>query len=438
MADASRPAAGTDLSEHDTRADTATSLWGVDAVSDDLDIDGPAMLADLEALNAFGQGSGEGINRVAFSPPDAAGREYLDSRLSDLGLAVRRDPLGSTFARLAGSDTGLAAIALGSHTDTVPDGGRYDGALGVVAAVACARALVAGETCLRHPLEVINFVSEEATMGGGTLGSSALVKDVSGALSAIAWDGRRVEDHLRAAGVDPARIGDGRRQRGDLAAYLELHIEQGATLWRSGQRLGVVEGIVDIRRYRLDFVGMANHAGTTAMEDRRDALVMAAPLIGSVREIAVECGIVGTVGSLRVEPGASNVIPGHVALECELRSLEESRMDRAERMLERRVREGGGTLRRTGSKGGPVRCDPTLLSVLDEVTAGFGVGVRRMASGAGHDAMSLAAICPVAMLFVPSERGVSHSPDEQTSPEDCVLGARALLAAAREVDRRLD
>ncbi len=400
------------------------------------DIDGPALLADLETLNSFGTGQGPGINRVAFSASDAAGREYVDGRLRDLGLDVRRDALGSTIARLPGADPGLAPVGVGSHTDTVPDGGRYDGALGVVAAIACARAVVQDRMPLQHPLEVLNFVSEEATMGAGCLGSSAMVQDVDRVLDAWAWDGRPVRDHLRAAGVDVARIGEARRPRGDLAAYLELHIEQGATLWRSGVRLGVVEGIVGIRRYQVEFTGEANHAGTTAMEDRRDALVMAAPLVGAVREISLACGIVGTVGTLRVEPGASNVVPGRVVLECELRSLEEARLDEAEDMLTERTRREGGTLTRSGAKE-PVRCDPTLLAALDEVARGFGVGVRRLPSGAGHDAMSMATICPVAMLFVPSERGISHAPGEHTSPEDCALGARALLAALREVDRRL-
>ncbi|MBO0701384.1 MAG: Zn-dependent hydrolase [Candidatus Dormibacteraeota bacterium] len=406
-------------------------------MSDPVDIDGPALLADLEALNSFGTGQGAGVSRVAFSAADLAGREFVDHRLRDLGLTVRRDPLLSTVARLPGTHAGLAPIALGSHTDTVPDGGRYDGALGVVAAVACARALVSGKRPLRHPLEVINFVSEEATMGAGTLGSSAMVQDVHRALDATAWDGRPVREHLRGAGVDLARIDEARRAPGELAAYLELHIEQGATLWRSGQRLAVVEGIVGIRRYELEFRGEANHAGTTAMEDRRDALVLAAPLVGTVREIALACGIVGTVGMLRVEPGASNVIPGRVVMECELRSLDEARLDEAEALLSERTRTGSGSLRRLAGKE-PVPCDPGLVAALDEVVASFGVGTRRMPSGAGHDAMAVAGICPVAMLFVPSEHGVSHAPGERTSPEDCVLGARALLAALREVDRRLD
>lgn len=400
------------------------------------DIDGPALLADLDALNAVGAGAGPGINRVAFSAADAAGREFVGGRLRELGLEVRRDALGSTIARLPGTEPGLRPIGAGSHTDTVPDGGRYDGALGVVAAVACARALVADGVPLRHPLEILNFVSEEATMGAGCLGSSAQVQDVHAALDAVAWDGRTVQEHLRAAGVDLARLGEARRAPGDLAAYLELHIEQGATLWGAGERLGVVEGIVGIRRYQLEFTGEANHAGTTAMEDRRDALVLAAPLVGAVREIATGCGIVGTIGMVRVEPGASNVIPGRVVMECELRSLEEAPLEEAEGMLIERVRAGGGAVRRSGAKES-VRCDPNLLRALDEVAGSFGVGARRMPSGAGHDAMSMATICPVAMLFVPSERGVSHAPGEHTSPEDCVLGARALLAALREVDRRL-
>lgn len=400
------------------------------------DIDGPALLADLDALNSFGTGDAPGINRVAFSPADTAGREYVDQRLRELGLAVRRDALGSTIARLPGARGELAPIGVGSHTDTVPGGGRYDGALGVVAALACARALVLDGEPLQHPLEVLNFVSEEATMGAGCLGSGAMVQDVRAALDGAAWDGRPVRDHLRGAGVDLSRIGEARREPGTLVAYLELHIEQGATLWRSGERLGVVEGIVGIRRYQLEFVGEANHAGTTAMEDRRDALVMAAPLVGAVREIAIACGIVGTVGTLRIEPGASNVVPGRVVMECELRSLEEARVNEAEDMLAERTRAQGGTVTRSGAKE-PVRSDPKLLAALDEVAESFGVGVRRMPSGAGHDAMSMATICPVAMLFVPSERGVSHAPTEHTPPEDCVLGARALLAALREVDRRL-
>ncbi|MBO0706405.1 MAG: hydantoinase/carbamoylase family amidase, partial [Candidatus Dormibacteraeota bacterium] len=349
---------------------------------------------------------------------------------------VRRDPLGSTIAELPGARPGLAPIGVGSHTDTVPEGGRFDGALGVVAAVACARALVLAGEPLQHPLEVLNFVSEEATMGAGCLGSGAMVQDVHAVLDAAAWDGRPVRDHLRAAGIDLSRIGEARREPGALTAYLELHIEQGATLWRSRERLGVVQGIVGIRRYQLEFAGEANHAGTTAMEDRRDALVMASPLAGAVREIAIACGIVGTVGTLRVEPGASNVVPGRVVMECELRSLEDARLDEAEGMLGERTTAQGGTLTRSGAKE-PVRCDPNLLAALDQVAGTFGVGVRHLPSGAGHDAMSMATICPVGMLFVPSERGVSHAPTEHTSPEDCVLGARALLAALRELDRRL-
>ncbi|MGH7919444.1 MAG: Zn-dependent hydrolase [Candidatus Dormibacteraceae bacterium] len=402
------------------------------------EIDEAALLSDLSSLNALGEGDAPGVNRVAFSTADRAGREFVDGRLRELGLEVRRDALGSTIASLPGSQPGLRAIAAGSHTDTVPSGGRFDGALGVVAAVACARALVRREGSLRHPLEVLNFVSEEATMGAGTLGSRAMVGELDAAsLGDLAYDGRPAEDHLREAGVDLTRLASARRAPGALAAYLELHIEQGATLWRSGDRLGVVEGIVGIRRYELVFEGEANHAGTTAIEDRHDALVSAAPMVGAVREIAVGRAIVGTVGTLRVEPGASNVIPGRVVMECEFRSLQPDRLDEAEGLLRERARALGGAVVRTSAKKPPVRSDAGLLAALDHVAAGLGVGVRRMPSGAGHDAMSLASICPVAMLFVPSERGVSHAPSEQTSPEDCVLGATALLASLREVDRRL-
>jgi N-carbamoyl-L-amino-acid hydrolase len=255
-------------------------------------------------------------------------------------------------------------------------------------------------------------------------------------LEGPAWDGRPISQHLEAAGVEPERFATAARPKDSLAAYLELHIEQGGVLEQEGLQIGVVEGIVGIRRYELTFLGQANHAGTTPMRGRRDALVMAAPFVSGVRELALAEGIVGTVGTLAVHPGASNVIPGRVELTCETRSLDDGVLTRAEwRLFELASAQGGrmGPLSATA----PVRSARRLVDALTSACGRLGLSYRVMPSGAGHDAMCMAAITDMAMLFVPSRGGVSHSPDEYTSPEDIVRGARVLLETLRDLDTRL-
>jgi beta-ureidopropionase / N-carbamoyl-L-amino-acid hydrolase len=399
------------------------------------EIDADAFFADLDELNRLGTVAGRpGVNRIAFSPADLAGRAFLEGRLRELGLVVGRDPAGNSVARRAGRDAGLAPLALGSHTDTVPEGGRFDGALGVVAALACARAVAAAGAVLRHPLEIIDFVAEEATMGGGTLGSRAMCGLLEpGWADASAFDGRPVREHLEAAGIDPSAVAGAARESGSLAAYLELHVEQGGTLEAEDDSLGVVEGIVGIRRYEAVFEGVANHAGTTPMAGRRDALVMAAPFVSGLREVALAQGVVGTAGTLQVHPGAPNVIPGRVDVGCEIRSLEEARLDRAEEELQTLAAAMGGRLRTVSAKA-PVRSDPDIVSLLGDVCSGLGERWRVMSSGAGHDAMCMASLTRQAMLFVPSRGGISHSPSEHTTPAHCLLGARALLSALLTLD----
>jgi N-carbamoyl-L-amino-acid hydrolase len=355
----------------------------------------------------------------------------------ELGLQVRKDQAGNSVGSYPGRMTGLAAIATGSHTDTVPAGGRYDGALGVAAALSCGRALHDSDVRLRHPLEVINFAAEEATMGG-TIGSRAMAGILDPRiLRTQAWDGRKVADHIRAAGLDPDALAQAERADGSLACFLELHIEQGSALDEAGVPLGVVEGIVGIRRYTVRFEGMANHAGTTPMPKRRDALVMAAPYVMAVRDIAVSHDIVGTVGKLELRPGTPSVIPGLVELSVEIRGMDEVKLDAVETSLSEAATVCGGDFKRVSTKP-PVHSDPRLVDALVAACEELGVEYRRMPSGAGHDAMCMAHIAPVAMLFVPSRGGISHSPDEYTDPEACVLGARVLLEALLKVDAALD
>jgi N-carbamoyl-L-amino-acid hydrolase len=393
-------------------------------------IDGARLLADLEELGRIGATESGGVTRIAYSDADQAGRAWVADRLKQSGLQVQTDAAGNLIGRLAGSED-LPPLAVGSHTDTVPEGGRYDGALGVVAAIACARAAASDGVRLRHPLEVIDFACEEATMSGGTLGSRAMAGQWDPAIAdAPAWDGRPVREHLAAAGLESSRMGTAARAPGSLTAYLELHIEQGATLEQDAIDVGLVTGIVGIRRFAVAFLGEANHAGTTPMDRRQDALVAAAPFVLWVREVAMRHGVVGTVGNLTVHPGASNVIPGRVELTVEIRGLDEAVLDQAEADL-----RSQGDLRLLSRKP-PVGCAPTLLDALEGACSGLGFKSRRMPSGAGHDAMCIAALCPVAMLFVPSVGGVSHSPREFTKPEDCVNGARVLLAGLIDLDQR--
>jgi N-carbamoyl-L-amino-acid hydrolase len=397
-------------------------------------IDGDQLLRDLDELARIGANERGGVDRVAYSPADMAARDWVEARLRDLGLAVERDAAGNTVAVYAGEEGDRPPLALGSHTDTVPNGGRYDGALGVLAGLACVRALRAAGRRLRHPVAVLNFTAEEATMGGGTIGSRAMAGLLGPAdLDLAAWDGRPIAEHWRAAGLDPARATETRRPSGAFAAYLELHIEQGGILEQTSTPIGVVEGIVGIRRYAATFAGYANHAGTTPMAGRRDALVMAAPFILAARDIAVGHGIVATCGALKVEPGAPNVIPGRVEVGVEIRGLDEAVLDRAQAALADAAAANGGDLRPTVSKA-PTPSDPAVLAALEAACDDLGLARRRLASGAGHDAMCIAAIAPQAMLFVPSRGGVSHSPDEHTAPEDCVNGARVLLATLLRLD----
>ncbi len=399
-------------------------------------LDGEQLLEDLETLGQIGQSTEGGLLRVAFGAADLAGREWVAAQLRALDLTVTTDAAGNTLARYPGTED-RPAIAIGSHTDTVPHGGKYDGALGVLAGLACLRALQSAGHRLRHPVELINFVAEEATMAGGTLGSHAMVGSLNPVtLDQPAWDGQLVRTHLANAGLNPDEIDAAKVSPDRYAAFLELHIEQGATLLDDAVAVGVVEGIVGIRRYFVTFPGYANHAGTTTMDRRQDALVAAAPFITFVRERALKHAIVGTIGTLTVTPGAPNVIPGKVELNLEIRGLSDQTLDRAEADLRAWVTDAGATFAPLSAKP-PVQSDPRLLAAFDEACVELGLSHRRMPSGAGHDAMNMAALSPMAMLFVPSQGGVSHSPDEYTTPTDCINGAQVLLAGLLKIDKLL-
>ena len=294
-----------------------------------------------------------------------------------------------------------------------------------------------GHIRLNHPLQLINFAAEEATMGGGTTGSQAMAGIFNPAmLDKRAWDGRLVHEHITAAGLDPAKITDAKRPRGSLAAFVELHIEQSDRLIQAEKQIAIVDGFVGIRRYTVTFHGKANHAGTTPMHGRQDALLMAAPLISFVNNLAIELDIVGTIGDFNVYPGAPNVIPERVDLIIEIRGLHTDVLDQAKSILATEVGKMGGTFSTVVEKP-PVTADTIVKEALTTACAKLNLSTLSMPSGAGHDAMVISHLCPQGIFFVPSQNGISHSKDEFTTAEDCLNGAKLYLETIIELDQTL-
>jgi N-carbamoyl-L-amino-acid hydrolase len=398
-------------------------------------IDQRELLDDLEELARIGATGDGGVHRPAFSPIDFEAREWVEAKMRDLGMSVRRDEAANSIAALAGSKRQLPVLATGSHTDTVPHGGRYDGALGVVAGLACVRAIQRAGITLRHSLELINFAAEEATVAPGTFGSRAMAGLIAPEnLRYTAWDGKPLADHLRRAGIDPDSLQQAARAAPSLAAYVELHIEQGTVLEERGAEIGIVEGIVGIRRYTATVKGVAAHAGTTPMQKRQDALVDAASFVLEVRRIGLEHEVTATVGNLVVSPGASNVVPGRVELFIDLRSLDERRLDVAEAELSDQIARRHGWLERISAKP-PVQSSPRVIRCVREACSTLGFSATTLPSGAGHDAGPMACLAHQGMIFVPSEGGVSHSPHERTSALACHQGAEVLLHTLLLLDR---
>jgi beta-ureidopropionase / N-carbamoyl-L-amino-acid hydrolase len=335
---------------------------------------------------------------------------------------------------------GARTLMLGSHLDSVPRGGRYDGALGVVCALETLRSVKDAGLDLPVALEAVDFTDEEGTLIG-TLGSWA----VAGALSSEILEAPRggrdlLVSELARMGLTEEGMLSARRDRASLAGYLELHVEQGPVLERAGVDIGIVTGIIGASSFQVVFEGEARHAGTTPMEARRDAAVGAAAFVLGVRETAVQefPGTVATVGDIAVEPGAYNVVPGRVRLRVECRSLDGSELDALEQALTDRARAEAAAhglevvVARVG-RSEPVPTDERLRLACERAADALGLSHVRLPSGAGHDAQALAAATPSAMVFVPSVGGVSHDPSEQTRWEDCVNGANVLLNAAVEL-----
>ncbi|MBT8337291.1 MAG: Zn-dependent hydrolase [Gemmatimonadetes bacterium] len=404
-------------------------------------VDGVRLNAEIQELRRFGGTPDGGTHRVAYSDEDLGGREWVLARMRDAGFTTRVDPAGNLVGTLPGTDADLPALAVGSHIDTVPYGGSYDGTIGVLAGVELARTLHAENQRLRHPLRLYVFQNEE----GGKTGSRLLIGAVEPSeLDIVTASGFTIGEGIARLGGAPDPLTAARASTGPLAAFVELHIEQGATLERAGVPIGVVEGIVGIRRWFVTVTGEKNHAGTTPMDQRRDALVAASRMVSAVDEVAlrIEGRQVATVGRLEVDPGAPNVIPGSVRFTLEIRDLSMEGIEGVLRAIQARAE------RIATDRGVAVDFEPFYVSEAAPAAEGLrravegaaeGLGLRhmRLPSGAGHDAQSMAKLCPMGMIFVPSRGGISHAPDEFTEADQITAGANALLGTALELDRAL-
>lgn len=401
-------------------------------------VNGDRLNTHIDRLADVGQMPHGGIRRLAFSPEDCQARQLVKQWMEQAGMKVRVDAAGNLIGRYAGRKDKAPALATGSHIDTVPAGGRYDGVLGVLAGIEVVQVLHENDMRLDHPLEVIVFSDEESSM----IGSRAIAGTVKNEAIYHPEQGTSIQACLAAVGGDWSRIMAARRSREDIAAFIELHVEQGSVLDGKGFEIGVVEGVVGMNRYAITITGVPNHAGTTPMDMRHDALVAAAQVTLAVQAIALEqpSRPVATVGSLNVSPNAANIVPGRVELTVDMRDLSQDCLDEMTYQLSRQLRAIAAKTRTEIDmtpilKVQPSPSAPGIKAIIEDVCDDLNLSYYHLPSRAGHDAMEMGRITDMGMIFVPSHAGISHSEDEYTSPEQCTRGANVLLQALLRLDR---
>ncbi|MEZ0356026.1 Zn-dependent hydrolase [Mycobacterium sp. SA01] len=411
----------------------------------DLAVAGDVLLDRLRQLARIGADPAGGVTRLAYSPEDVRARDTVAAWMVAAGLEVWLDEATNLFGRLPGRDPQAAAVLTGSHLDSVLRAGTLDGPAGVVAALAAAEALRASGRALRHDLVVVAFGNEEGARGTpGMVGSKSMAGLLTPEDLARPGDGGvTLAQRLCAAGGDPDRITRAAWSPQRVAAFVELHIEQGPILEAERARIGVVSSITGQVGVTATITGAANHAGSTPMTQRRDAAVAAAHLVLAVEALANDGHVrVATTGILELAPGARNVIPGAAVLGIDIRDGDAARMVGALASLDRAAAEvaarTGTTIRlTTGPVQRPVPTDRQLAGHIIDAAEGLGARWCELTSGAGHDAQVMATLAPTAMVFVPSVGGVSHSPCEDTDPDDLVLGADVLLRTLVAADAEL-
>ena len=394
----------------------------------------------FENLKKFGVNENQGNDRVAYSDFEIQARDYISNKLKKTGAKVYTDFAGNLIAHYNPNNSKLKPILFGSHVDAVPNGGHYDGTAGVIHAIEVLQTVYSKNISLNHPLEVIVFANEE----GGLFGSKALAGKINQqTLDVVTVSGYTNAEGVERLGGNVDRIYEVKRNMGDIHAFLEMHIEQGSNLYSSNTDIGIVEGIVGLKWWDVTVKGFANHAGTTPMNQRQDAMIAASKFVLMVNETvnSYEGSQVGTVGRMSAEPGVPNVIPGIVNLSLELRDLSSKKIS----MIYNKILENTKIIEQeTKTKfsfspidatGDPALMDKRIINILSDVSDDLGYTSMLMPSGAGHDAQTMALIAPTAMIFAPSKDGISHSPKEYTSFEMLEKTTNVLLNTILKIDK---
>lgn len=389
-------------------------------------------LKEFEKLGEIGWVPGKGMDRPAYSASYNEAREYLHTLMNDAGMETRIDGVGNLFGRYDGKEKGAKSFLVGSHLDAVPGGGKYDGALGILAGIEVSRRIREERGPLRHPLEVVAFTAEEGGPLGGTFGSRAFTGLVSRDVP---------NDILSSFGLSHEVIEKSWGKKEDYLAYLELHIEQGPILWRRNIAIGIPTGIVGITRYKIDICGQANHAGTTPMEERRDAMRSASLLLARwftwvEQRLREKNDFVCNVGVFSLFPGGAPIVPEKASFILELRSLRDEVVDKVAKTFRSFLEEMPscrGSMELMVEKPA-VELDRNLISAIEIAAQKRGFSHQLIPSGASHDASPMAHFVPTGMIFVPSIEGVSHSKEEATAPKDIICGANTLLETLLELD----
>src|SRR5215208_2520193 len=397
-------------------------------------VDGERLWRRLSELAEIGKQESGGVTRLSLTDEEQSAKDKVAAYMEEAGLSVHEDAAGNLFGRREGRYPDAPAVLVGSHVDSVYDGGTFDGPLGVLAGIEVVQTMKEGGVETEDPVEVVAFTDEEgARFSFGMIGSRAM----AGRLSPEDLDhedesGVSIAGAMLEYGLDPGRIGEAARPAGSLAAYVELHVEQGRVLENEGLPVGGVTGIAAPVWRRLVFTGVTGHAGTTPMELRRDALAAAAEVMAIIEAEASATGSsVATVGQLGVEPGGINIIPGRVELSLDLRDIDERTRDLVEDRILGRAREvcekrAVGFETEVLQRMVPASCSETVRGAARTACEKLGIRPYALASGAAHDGMQLVELCPMGMIFIRSKNGVSHSPDEWSSKGDCTAGANVL------------
>ncbi len=413
-----------------------------------MSIDQDRLWRRIEALSAITDPERPWTRR-SFTPRFLEGREWLAVEFREAGLETELDAAGNLIGRLTGADPSLKPILIGSHSDTVPSGGRYDGILGVLAALEVAQSFSERGDRLRHTLEVVDFLAEEPSeFGLSCIGSRALAGSLTDEHLALTRpDGMTLREGIGFVGGRPAELASVKRPSDGIAAYVEVHIEQGRVLENERIPIGIVTDIVGIRRERIIVTGRADHAGATPMPLRADALVGAAKLIEAAYKRALATSrdnqpLVATFGRIEVSPNASNAVPGEAVMTLEVRSGNEAAVKAFGETLVRDLRPALEDLRLTIavepiSHVAPTACAPEVRTAIANASASLGLATRDLPSGAGHDGVHIAHIGPVGMIFVPCLEGRSHAPEESITPDQAGDGARVLAETVRLLDTQL-